>query len=148
MGCLVGTLDILSAIVDYYIATGKGPAGIFKYIASAILGKDAFSGGTGVILLGLALHYLIAFLFTIFFVYLYIKTNLSLRSKVLVGILYGVLIWATMNFIVVPLSMTPKSPWVPWKMLKALLILICMIGLPLAFLAEKLLQKYNRRMMH
>lgn len=147
---LVGTLDILSAIVDYYIATGKGPAGIFKYIASAILGNEAFTtGGTEIILLGLFLHYLIAFLFTIFFVFLYIRTNLSLRSKLVVGILYGILIWAIMNLMVVPLSQTPKPPVVVlWKLVKAMLILIFMIGLPLAFLTEKLLPTYNRRMRH
>jgi hypothetical protein len=143
LGLIVGSLDISSAIVDYYIATGKGPAGIFKYISSAILDKEAFSGGTGTLLLGLFLHYLIAFLFTIFFVLLYVKTNLFRRNKFLVGVLYGVFIWAVMNFIIVPISHTPKGPFVLWKSIKAMLILIFMIGLPLAFLTGRFLKKHE-----
>jgi hypothetical protein len=139
MGLIVGTLDILSAIVDYYIATGKGPANIFKYIASAILDKQAFSGGTGIIVLGLLLHYLIAFLFTILFVALYRNVKFMSGNKLIVGICYGVLIGVIMNFIVVPLSLTPKMPYQGLKVVKAFLILICMIGLPLAFLTPRFL---------
>jgi hypothetical protein len=139
MGLIVGTLDILSAIVDYYIATGKGPATIFKYIASAILDKQAFSGGTGIIVLGLLLHYLIAFLFTILFVALYRNIKFMSGNKLIVGVLYGILIGVIMNFIVVPLSLTPKMPYQGLKVIKAFLILICMIGLPLAFLAPRFL---------
>ena len=140
LGLLVGTLDILSAIIDYYLATGKGPAGVFKYIASAVLGRDAFTGGAEIILLGSLLHYLIAFLFTIFFVVLYIKTNLRSMNKLLLGVLYGIFVWATMHFVVVPLSQTPAFPFVLWKAIKAMLILIVMIGLPLAFLAGRFLK--------
>jgi hypothetical protein len=139
MGLIVGTLDILSAIVDYYIATGKGPAGIFKYIASGIMDKAAFSGGTGVILFGLLLHYIIAFLFTVLFVVLYTKTKVMSGNKIIVGVLYGIFIGVIMNFVIVQLSYTPKMPLVWYKVVKAFLILICMIGLPLAFLAPRLI---------
>jgi hypothetical protein len=139
MGLIVGTLDILSAIIDYYIATGKGPAGIFKYIASAILDKQAFLGGTGIIVLGLLLHYLVAFLFTILFIVLYRNVKFMSGNKIIVGVLYGIAIGVIMNFIVVPLSLTPKMPYQGLKVIKAFLILICMIGLPLTFLAPRFL---------
>ena len=142
-GLIVGTLDILSAIVDYYISTGKNPSGIFKYLASAILGNDAFEGGEGVIILGLVLHYVIAFSFTIFFFYLYSKMNWMRTNRVIVGVLYGIFVWVIMNRVVVPLSLTPKGPFLPWKAVKAALILICMIGLPLAFLAPRFYKSTN-----
>lgn len=60
-------------------------------------------------------------------------------NKIVVGVLYGILIGMIMNFIVVPLSLTPKMPYQGLKVVKAFLILICMIGLPLVFLAPRLL---------
>jgi hypothetical protein len=141
MGLIVGTLDILSAIVDYYIASGNGPANIFKYISSGIMDKAAFEGGRKVIILGLLLHYMIAFSFTIFFVALYMKSKFMSGNKIIVGVLYGIFIGVVMNFMVVRLSYTPKGPFVWYKYVKAFLILICMIGLPLAFLAPRFLGK-------
>lgn len=141
LGLIVGTLDILSAIVDYYMATGKGPANIFKYIASGVLDKSAFEGSRGVIVFGLALHYIIAFAFTILFVILYKKTKFMSGNKIVVGVLYGIFIGVVMNFMVVRLSYTPKSPFVWYKCVKAFLILICMIGLPLAFLTPRFFKK-------
>lgn len=143
-GCIVGSLDILAAIVDFYISTGKGPAGIFKYIASAIIGDKAFSGGANILIAGILLHYIIAFLFTIFFFFLYQKSKWMSSNKLLAGILYGIFIWVMMNRIVIPLSFTPKLPFVAWKAVKAALILICMIGIPLSFLAARFSNSSNQ----
>jgi hypothetical protein len=41
-----------------------------------------------------------------------------------------------MNFVVLPLSNTPKAPFNLFNAVKALLILIVVIGLPLSFLAN------------
>lgn len=141
MGLIVGTLDILAAIIDYYIASGNGPANIFKYIASGIMDTTAFSGGTRVIIFGLFLHYLIAFSFTILFVILYHNLKFMSGNKIVVGVCYGIFIGVIMNFIVVRFSYTPKAPFVWYKCVKAFLILICMIGLPLAFLAPRFLKR-------
>ncbi|HET6225158.1 MAG TPA: hypothetical protein VFF27_02700 [Bacteroidia bacterium] len=143
-GLIVGTLDILAAIIDFYVSTGKNPSAIFKYIASAVMGMDAFAGGTAVILLGLLLHYIIAFLFTILFYFLYYRFAWMRLNKILIGIGYGVFIWAVMNRIVVPLSLTPKANgFVIWKAVKAASILIFMIGIPLSFLAARFYKKTN-----
>ena len=66
-GLLVGTLDICSAFIDYYIATGKNPFGILTFVASGVLGKTIFPGNAGTMLLGLLFHYIIAFSFTLLF---------------------------------------------------------------------------------
>ncbi len=143
LGLIAGTLDIGSAIVDYYIATGKGPANIFKYIASGILDRPAFAGGTGIILFGLLLHYIIAFSFTILFVVLYRNFKFMSGNKIIVGVLYGIFIGTLMNFIIVPISHTPKMSYEFFKVAKAILILICMIGLPLSFLIPRFLKNNN-----
>ena len=143
-GLLVGTLDILAAFVDYYIATGKDPVTIpgiiLKYIASGLFGKEAFAGGAIYIWLGLLLHYIIAFVFTFLFFWLYSRISLLSKSWVLTGVVYGLFIWCIMNLIVVPSSSAPHKPLSAMEFTKALksaLILIVMIGLPLAFIAGR-----------
>ena len=141
-GLLVGTLDISAALIDYYIATGKGPEGVLKYIASGIFGRTKAFGteGNSMVALGLLFHYMIAMLFTIFFFLIYPRVPLLSRNWVLTGFLYGLFIWIVMTFIVTRLSNTPHAPlsaMKPLKALKAALILMCMIGLPLSFIAYR-----------
>ncbi len=136
-GLFVGTLDIIAALSKFYITTGKNPLYVFRYIASGIMGNAAFSGGSGTVLLGLVLHYTIALSFTLVFCFLYRHIKFCARHRVLSGILYGVFIWAVMAFLVVPLSQTPKGPFNAINAAKEALILILMIGLPLAFLAGR-----------
>ena len=136
-GLLAGTLDISSAFVDYYIATGKNPVGILNYVASGLLGDAAFGEGTMFPLLGLLLHYIIAMSFTFFFFYIYSKLSLQKINWILTGILYGIFIWLVMNLVVVPLSNTTKYPFTSFRIIKSMLILIVMIALPLSFTAKK-----------
>ena len=134
---IVGTLDISSAFIYYFIKTGNNPLTILKYISSAILGKEAFSGGTMINLLGLALHYLIAFSFTIFFFWLFPKVKAFSKNKMLTGIIYGIFIWAVMNLIVVPLSNIPARPFnMNSAIINAAILIVC-IGIPLSFMANK-----------
>jgi len=42
-----------SAIVKYYIDKGTGPMPLFKYIASAVFGQEAYAGGTLMVVWGL-----------------------------------------------------------------------------------------------
>lgn len=141
LGVLVGTLDILAALVDYYVATHKNPIVIFKFIASGLLGQVAFAGGTGIILLGILLHYCIAIFFTGLFFILYSKLPIMAANRLVSGLLYGIIIGLVMNFIVVPLSFTPKMPYTVFKVLKAILILVGMIGLPLSFLIKRFMNE-------
>lgn len=131
-GFLVGSLDILSAFVDYYIQTGKGPEGVLKFVASGVFGQSAFSGGAMMIFSGLLFHYIIAFCFTIFFIWLYPRLPFLSKNIIVTAVMYGLFVWLLMNLVVVPLSNVPKTPFPFFKIVKGLLILICLIGLPLA----------------
>lgn len=146
-GLLVGTLDILSAFADVYINTGKNPLIVLNYIATGAFGKTDFAASNGGALTGLLFHYIIAFAFTCLFFWLYNKINLRGKNWVLTGIVYGLFIWAVMNLIVVPLSNASHKPLSAMefkKALKAALILICMIGLPLSFIANHFSKTNNR----
>jgi hypothetical protein len=135
-GLLVGTLDILSAIVNFKIATGKDPVLIFQYIASAVFGKEAYSGGLLMPVLGLIFHFIIAYIFTIIFFIIYPKLKLYKYSAILTGIAYGIIIWLAMNCIVVPLSKIGKFSFKLSNVLLQASILVVMIGIPLSFICK------------
>ena len=133
-GLIVGTLDISAACIQYFIKTGKGPAGVLKFVASGIFGKDAFTNNTVMIIMGLLFHFIIAMLFTFFFFWLTAKIPALLKAKLLTGIIYGIFIWTVMNVIILPLSNTPPLPFKITNAVIAASILIVCIGIPLAFL--------------
>ncbi|MCF3111987.1 DUF1440 domain-containing protein [Niabella sp. CC-SYL272] len=135
-GMLVGTLDILAAFLHYYLATGKNPLFIFRYIASALLGPAAFSGGTEMYIAGFLLHYLVALSFTLFFFWLYPRLAVLRKNPVATGIFYGLFIWSVMNIIIVPLSRIGRFPNTASGILISASILILAIGLPLAFITR------------
>ncbi|MEE1947170.1 hypothetical protein VRU48_18735 [Pedobacter sp. KR3-3] len=136
-GLLVGTLDILAAFINFYAKTGKNVSIVLKYIASAVFGKEAMSGGTLMAAAGLLFHYLIAFSFTALFALLYPKLWQWFKSVWLITILYGVFIWLLMNLIIVPSTRAPQIPF-SWSagLVNCLILALC-IGLPLAYLFRK-----------
>ncbi|PYF72822.1 hypothetical protein [Pedobacter nutrimenti] len=139
LGLLVGSFDIATQLIKYFISTGKNPVIIFKYISSGISGPGAITDqGTNVILMGLLLHYGIAMSFTILFCLLYYRIKWMSAHKIPTGVIYALFIWSVMNLIVVPLSQTPKGPFNVLHALTELLILILMIGLPLSFLTGRI----------
>ena len=134
---VAGTLDILSALTHAYIASGTGPAIIFKYIASGLFGPSAFSGGTGMIIAGLIIHYLIAAAWTLLFLLIYPKVGFLSKSITLSAIVIGALIWLGMKFLVLPLTLVPKSPFNPVQAAIGAAILIVAIGVPVSYFARR-----------
>jgi hypothetical protein len=136
-GLLVGTLDLGAAFISFYVTAGKSPLLILQAIASGLLGPAAFSGSVGVMGLGLLLHYLIALSFTALFFGLYRQVGFVARYPLVAGAFYGLFIWAVMNLVVLPLSRFPVQPFHPLAALREALILVFMIGIPLALLASR-----------
>ena len=141
-GLIVGTMDILAAILYFYFKTGNnGAVTIPKYIASAVFGKQAFSGGAEMILAGFVFHYTIAFAFTIFFFWLYPKIGFFSKTNLLTGIIYGVFIWAVMNLLVVPQTKIAGRPFdLVSAAINAFILVVC-IGIPLACIAKSFFKK-------
>jgi len=133
----VGSLDIIAAIVNFYAKTGKDPQLVLKYIASALVGKEAFAGGSAMSALGLLLHFLIAFIWTMFFFWIYPKLRFLSFNRIITGILYGIFIWFIMSHVVVPMSKAPGGAFNLKQAAIAALILIGAIGLPLSFIAYR-----------
>jgi hypothetical protein len=137
-GLLAGTLDILSAFIHYFVNTGKTNFTIiFKFIATGLFGRDALAGGRKMILTGFVLHYLIAFLFTLFFFCLFPKVKVASANRLVTAILYGIFVWCVMNLIIVPISRVPHQPFSISNALINIGILIVCIGVPLSWIANK-----------
>jgi hypothetical protein len=80
---------------------------------------------------------MIAFLFTAFLFLIYPAVSKFIKNKFIIGILYGLFIWAIMNLVVVPLSKATQFPFNIKQAVIAALILICMIGIPVALIAHQ-----------
>ncbi len=143
-GLIVGTLDILAALIQFYIKTNKNPVTVLNFIASGVFGKDAFTGGTKMAAFGLFFHYLIAFCFTLLFFKLYPKLKGLTHNIFLLGFAYGLFIWLAMQFIVLPLSQAPAMKMNIQGAVTAILILILCIGIPLSWLAQRYTTPINK----
>lgn len=129
---VAGTMDIAAAITYYPLTAHVRVIRILQSIASGVLGARAFQGGLRTAVLGLALHYLIAFIWTVvFFVAVRLMRPL-LRHLIVTGAAYGVLVWAVMNVIVLPLSNVRHAPFNPSAAIVAAALLILCVGMPLA----------------
>src|SRR5499426_4625272 len=60
-GLAVGVLDGLAAVI-LTVYFGRSVSGMFQYIASGLIGRASYEGGWATVLLGVALHFLIAFI--------------------------------------------------------------------------------------
>jgi hypothetical protein len=132
-GLLAGTLDITSAVV----ASQVPPIPVGRYIATGIFGREALSGGVGMGVLGLFLHYVIAFSWTILFFLAYPKVSILSKNKIVVGLCYGIVVWLVMNLIVVPMSSVPRGPLQLRGIIINVSILMVMIGLPISIMAHR-----------
>jgi hypothetical protein len=135
---IVGTLDITSATIHYLANGNKNPVNILVYISSGIYGQDAFSiGPPSMAILGIVLHYFIAFCWTLIFFTVYPRISFLSKNRVATGIGYGIVIWTIMSQIVVKLSNTPKGPFNLTGALIGAGILCVAIGIPLSFMAYR-----------
>jgi hypothetical protein len=131
---VAGTLDGLAAV----IFLGKmNFMGVFQYIASAIFGTEAFAGGIKTALIGLVLHYFIAFSFALVFTIASTKTPVLRKNIVLSGIIYGIVVWTIMTLLVVPLTKIPAAPFNYERAILNAVILIFCIGLPISYLTAR-----------
>ncbi len=138
-GFLVGSLDILAAMANFYIQTGKDPVIVLRYIARAVFGKEAAYDEANSLMpvWGLLFHFIIAYSWTTLFFLLYLRFKFMSANRVLTGIVYGVFIWVMMTRVIIPLTTLGSSPIVWKQALIAIGILIIAISMPLSFIAYR-----------
>ena len=97
-------LDLLDAFVFFGLRSGVRPIRILHSIAAGLLGRASFSGGWRTATLGLALHFFIAFVIVLVFMMASRRLPALRRHAVPAGLLYGIAVYLTMTFVVVPAS--------------------------------------------
>ncbi len=137
-GLVAGTLDGLAAITHFLVKGDKNPAVIFKYIASGVFGKKAFTGGTTMVLWGVFFHFLIAYGLTVFYFWLYPRVKWLGENKIVAGLLYGIFAWIMTTRVIIPFfSQIKQAPLDLAKAIIPILILMLFIGLPISLMANK-----------
>ena len=135
-GLVVGVLDGLDALI-FFGLRGTRLASIFQYIASGLLGRGAFSGGWKTTLLGVLLHFLVAFILAAIYYFLSLVFPVLIRRAVLAGLIYGPITHLVMFFVVTPLSAAPPIPFRVAPFLNGIIGHALLVGLPIALLTRR-----------
>ena len=141
-GLIAGTLDIIGACLNAYIKNETVPIQVLKGVASGAFDPKTFSNGTLLAVCGLLIHFFIAISFTFFFFFLAKQFPSLVTYPIPAGILYGIFVWATMRFIILPyLSRLNPKPIISKEAvtnaaIAAGIIVVC-VGIPVALLARK-----------
>lgn len=136
-GLIAGALDISYAI-GFSAWRGVAPTRLLQFVASGLLGSAAFEGGTATAVLGLVLHFLMALSIAAIFYFASRRLTFLTRNSITWGALYGIVVYAVMNLVVIPLSAVPIGPkFVPVVVASGLLVHMFCIGVPIALATRK-----------
>jgi hypothetical protein len=141
-GLTVGVLDCLAASSSALIK-GRSPAVVWQYVASGLLGKDSYSYGWMTVVLGLLLHFFIAFSVATVYYLASRRFPILVRQAILCGALYGIAVYFFMAYVVSPLSATAQLPFSLSGMVTGILIHIFCVGLPAALIARQFTKADN-----
>ena len=101
---LCGVLDIAAACVQAWGQAGRAPADVLKGVASALWGRAALDGGAGMAAIGLVMHFTVALTATLVFYGLSRRVAFLRTAPLLVvGPIYGVIVFCAMNYGTLPL---------------------------------------------
>jgi hypothetical protein len=135
-GLAVGLLDGIAALVNAGIR-GVSPVRVFQYISSSLLGPESFERGTTTVILGIVLHFLVAF--GVAFVFYLIARSLPivLDRPIISGVVYGIAVYFAMAYLIVPLSAVRQGPFSWDGLVVSLIIHILFVGLPVALISRR-----------
>lgn len=143
-GLVVGILDGLFALIFYGLILGIKPLRIFQSVASGLLGKASFEGGTQTFLLGILLHFVVATCIAAVYYVASLKLPVLIHHAVACGLIYGMLAYLGMNYVVIPLSAARSGAFSLRLFLPAFIGHAFLVGLPVALIARRS-AKANKR---
>lgn len=109
-GLVIALGDMAFATTLWFSWTMPGLIRLFQTIAVGVLGAASYEGGVAAALIGAALHLFIAIMFVLAYTLVSRRQPALLQKPLLFGPLYGVLLYAIMNFVVLPLSRVGRTP--------------------------------------
>jgi hypothetical protein len=111
---------------------------VLQYIASGAMGRAAFRGGRQTAALGVLIHFLIAASWVTLFVLLARWTGMLRRHAPVWGAVYGLVMYAVMNYLVLPQTRVAArgQPSVV-SLVNGIAALMFCFGVPLALLCRR-----------
>ena len=135
-GLAVGVLDAAAASLTALLRGGS-PARVWQYVASSLLGNESFDRGTTSILIGLLIHFGVAFGVATSFYLLTRIFPLLLRQPVISGIVYGIVVYFAMAYAIVPMTAVKPGAFSWSGLVIGLITHILCVGLPPALIANR-----------
>jgi len=137
-GLACGVFDITQAMVAFYLQSGVKPMGVFQSVASGLLGKASFQGGTKSAALGAFLHFFIAFSWAAIYYVASRRLGFMVEKPVIAGLAYGEFVWIIMTFVVLPLSAIHRWPvWNKASIITGPIGHMFLVGLPIALAVRR-----------
>jgi hypothetical protein len=126
-GGIAGTLDLAQACILF---GWKIPLAI----AGGLLGRQAFRGGVGTYVLGVLLHFFIAFSAATVYYAASRRLGFLKEHPLVCGLFFGAAVEEAMNLIVLPLSaLHARGPYTLHDLILGLLVHMVVVGLPISF---------------
>jgi hypothetical protein len=126
-GGIAGTLDLLQACILF-------GWDIPLVIAGGLLGRDAFHGGAGTYVLGVALHFFIACSAAAVYYAASRRLVFMTQYSLVCGLFFGAAVEEVMTLIVLPLSaLHSRGPYKLHDLILGLLVHMVIVGLPISF---------------
>lgn len=131
-GAVAGTLDLTSAFITFGLGNPR-------IIAAGLLGPRAVHGGAGTWILGVCLHYFIAFSAASIYCFSSRKLEFIKDHWFVCGLFFGIAVFLVMSFIVLPLcAFHYTGPYQLRSVIQGLIAHMLLIGLPISFSLRKL----------
>ena len=144
-GLVAGGLDIGYAWLFWAVKAGLPAQRIFQSVAAGVLGKASFGGGWPTAFLGLSLHFVIAASMSLAYYQAARRWRLLREHPLACGAGYGLVLYAIMNFVVVPLSAAPGGSKDPLWVALSVAVHMLFIGIPIALFSRLALEQAPRR---
>jgi Protein of unknown function (DUF1440). len=134
----VGILDFIDASTFFPLYYGITIARVWQGVSSGVLGRDAArSGGWNTALLGILLHFVVAFCIATVYYLGARYIPFMVRHPVICGLIYGVAANFVMQYVVIPLSaigyQAGSEPL--GSLLNSIIGHALLVGLPVALIA-------------
>ena len=126
-GFTAGTFDLIMAFISFGLRAPRG-------IAGGLVGRAALTGGVGMYVLGVFLHYFIALSAAAIYYAASRRLTFLKEHPLVCGLYYGIAIFLVMNLIVLPLSAIHfHGPFTLKGLIQGLLVHMILIGVPIAY---------------
>jgi hypothetical protein len=139
-GFCAGLADTIYPTVKTVMAGGEWFRP-WKGVASGLLGSAAREGGMEMVALGLALHYFICISGAALLYLLASRVKFVPRQWIVLGVLYGIAVLLTMNYVILPLSAIGRGIYPLEQLHIHAFWHIVLVGLPTAFFVTRALAK-------